>query len=155
GTLAVTRRYYDPYGNQIGTPPSSWPGDRGFVGGTTDAATGLTNLGAREYNPVTGAFISPDPLITPYHPQDLNPYAYAGDSPATNSDPSGALWGPGMGPDPCSIGPPHCGRPSGGGGNGGYGRTSPPPWDYYGQPHDVRSPLIDGPPPVTVTRTVR
>jgi YD repeat-containing protein len=49
-SLAVTRRYYDPYGNQIGTPPSSWPGAEGFAGGTADPATGLTDLGARKYN---------------------------------------------------------------------------------------------------------
>jgi len=90
-TLAVTRRYYDPYGKQIGTPPSSWPGNEGFVGGTTDPATGLTNLGAREYNPSTGAFISPDALLDPSNPQDLNAYAYAGDDPSTDSDPSGAM----------------------------------------------------------------
>ena len=90
-TLAVTRRYYDPYGKQIGTPPSSWPGNKGFVGGTTDPATGLTNLGAREYNPSTGAFISPDSLLDPNNPQDLDAYAYAGDDPATDSDSSGAM----------------------------------------------------------------
>jgi RHS repeat-associated protein len=90
-TLAVTRRYYDPYGNLAGAPPSSWPGTKGFVGGTADPATGLTNLGAREYDPVAGAFISPDPLITPYNPQDLNAYAYAQDNPSTHADPSGQL----------------------------------------------------------------
>ncbi len=30
-----------------------------FVGGTTDTLTGLTNLGAREYNPAT--FLTTDP----------------------------------------------------------------------------------------------
>jgi RHS repeat-associated protein len=88
-TLAATDRYYDPYGNPVGTPPSSWPGTKGFVGGTTDAAPGLTNLGAREYDPATSSFISPDPLVNPYDPQDLN--AYATDDPATDSDPSGAM----------------------------------------------------------------
>jgi RHS repeat-associated protein len=89
-TLDVTRRYYDPYGNPIGSAPSSWPGSKGFVGGTADPATGYTNLGAREYSPGIGQFISPDPLINPYDPQDLNAYAYATDNPATDSDPSGA-----------------------------------------------------------------
>jgi RHS repeat-associated protein len=62
-----------------------------FVGGANDTATGLTDLGAREYQPGTGSFISPDPLLNPYDPQDLNAYAYAADNPATNSDPSGAM----------------------------------------------------------------
>jgi RHS repeat-associated protein len=88
----VNRRYYDPYGNPIGTPPGAWPGTKGFVGGTNDPATTLTNLGAREYNPATGSFLSPDPLLLPYNPQDLNPYAYSADNPSTNSDPSGELF---------------------------------------------------------------
>jgi RHS repeat-associated protein len=91
-SLAVTRRYYDPYGNARGTVPASFPaGEKGFVGGAADTATGLTDLGAREYQPSSGSFISPDPLLTPYNPQDLNAYAYAADNPSTNSDPSGAL----------------------------------------------------------------
>ncbi len=89
-TQAVTRRYYDPYGNPIGSAPSSWPGTKGFVGGSADPSTGLTDLGAREYQPATGAFISPDPLLTPYDPQDLNAYSYASGNPSTDSDPSGA-----------------------------------------------------------------
>jgi RHS repeat-associated protein len=89
-TQAVTRRHYDPYGNPLGAPPATWPGDRGFIGGTNDPATGLTNLGVREYNPATSTFLTTDPLLTPYNPQDLNPYAYAAGNPATNSDPTGA-----------------------------------------------------------------
>jgi RHS repeat-associated protein len=67
-SLAATRRYFDPYGNPVGAAATAWPGTRGFVGGTADAATGLTNLGAREYNPGGAAFISPDPLVNPYQP---------------------------------------------------------------------------------------
>jgi RHS repeat-associated protein len=112
-TLAVTQRFYDPYGNVIGTPPPTWPGEQGFVGGTTDPATGLTNLNAREYQPGTGSFISPDPLLNPSEPQDLNSYAYAGDNPSTDSDPSGqcmASWCPppparGSNPHPSPYGP--------------------------------------------------
>jgi RHS repeat-associated protein len=90
-TLAVTERFYDPYGNGVGAPAPTWPGDEGFQGGTADAATGLTDLGAREYDSGTSSFISPDPLLDPTNPQDLNPYAYAGDSPPTEEDPSGQM----------------------------------------------------------------
>src|SRR6185437_5826370 len=91
-TLAATRRYYDPYGNPRGTTPSSFPtGQKGFVGGTSDTTTGLTDLGAREYQPGTGSFISPDPILDSGDPQHLNAYAYAADNPATESDPTGAL----------------------------------------------------------------
>ena len=89
--LTATRRYYDPYGNPAGTAPPGWPGTRGFAGGTADPATGLASLGAREYNPATGSFISPDPLLDPGQPQDLNAYAYALDDPASSADPSGLM----------------------------------------------------------------
>jgi RHS repeat-associated protein len=104
-TLAVTRRYFDPYGNPVGTLPGSWPGTKGFVNGTADTATGLTNLGLREYRPATGSFLSTDPLLSPYNPQDLNPFAYAADNPSTNSDPSGAM--PSCGDASCARGFEH------------------------------------------------
>jgi RHS repeat-associated protein len=91
-TLAVTRRYFDPYGNTIGATPSSWPGgQKGFVNGTADpaASTGLTDLGSREYQATTASFISPDSILNTYDPQDLNPYAYSNDNPASYSDPTG------------------------------------------------------------------
>jgi RHS repeat-associated protein len=100
----VTRRYYDPYGNPLGAAPGSWPGTKGFVGGTADAATGLTNLGAREYSPGTGSFLTTDPVLDPYDPQDLNPYAYAADNPATSSDPTGMCDSAGCPKDPCGPG---------------------------------------------------
>jgi RHS repeat-associated protein len=91
-TLAVTNRYYDPYGNPRGTTPSSFPsGEKGFVGGTSDTDTGLTDLGAREYQPGTGSFVTTDSVLKPYDPQDLNPYTYATDNPATFSDPTGEM----------------------------------------------------------------
>jgi hypothetical protein len=31
-TLAVTRRYFDPYGNPAGTAPSSWPDSDAYLG---------------------------------------------------------------------------------------------------------------------------
>jgi RHS repeat-associated protein len=96
-TLSVTRRWYDPYGNLIGTPPSAFPaGEQGFIGGTADAATSLTSLGVREYQPATGSFISTDSLLNPFDPQDLDPYAYAEDDPATRSDPTGTSTLPGV-----------------------------------------------------------
>jgi RHS repeat-associated protein len=93
-TLNVTRRYYDPYGNLIGASGAWTGGQQGFVNGISDTATGLTDLGAREYQPQTGSFISPDLLLNPQDPQDLNAYSYSNDNPATYSDPTGLcpLW---------------------------------------------------------------
>ncbi|MFE9412978.1 polymorphic toxin-type HINT domain-containing protein [Streptomyces sp. NPDC006704] len=87
----ATQRRTTPFGEDRGTPPSSWAGTKGFVGGTKDVSTGLTHLGAREYDPTTGRFVSVDPVLDGTNPQSLNGYAYANNSPVTSSDPSG-LW---------------------------------------------------------------
>jgi RHS repeat-associated protein len=65
---SLTRRRHDPYGNTRGTLPGTWPGDRAFVGQTKDA-TGLTHLGAREYDPAIGRFVSADPVMDLRNPQ--------------------------------------------------------------------------------------
>ncbi len=89
-TLAVTRRAYTPFGEaRAGDAAGPWPGDKGFVGGTQDTTTGLTNLGAREYDPALGRFLSPDPLLVNDDPQQWNGYAYADNNPVDNADPSG------------------------------------------------------------------
>lgn len=86
----VAKRRTLPYGEQRGTTAGTWaPGmDKGFVGGTSDP-TGLTHLGAREYDPFTGRFLSVDPMLNENDPQSMNNYAYAGNSPVTQSDPTG------------------------------------------------------------------
>ncbi|MGX7826076.1 RHS repeat-associated core domain-containing protein [Actinokineospora sp. 24-640] len=90
GTLAVTKRRQLPFGGPRGGA-SAFPGERGFVGGAQDASTGLTHLGAREYDPDTGRFISVDPVLDSGDPQQLNGYTYSNNSPITKSDPSGLL----------------------------------------------------------------
>ncbi|MFE2239953.1 polymorphic toxin-type HINT domain-containing protein [Streptomyces virginiae] len=92
--LAHVRRPADPFGNERGTQPSpgTWAGDKGFVGGTKEESTGLTLLGAREYDPTTGRFISPDPIIEPGDPQQWNAYAYSNNDPVNKADPSGLRY---------------------------------------------------------------
>ncbi|MEV2273261.1 RHS repeat domain-containing protein [Nonomuraea africana] len=90
GELAVRRT--TPFGENRGSPPPWWPGQRGFVGGTQDATTGLIHLGAREYDPKNGRFLSVDPVIDDVDPQQLNAYAYANNSPVSMSDPDGQLF---------------------------------------------------------------
>jgi RHS repeat-associated protein len=87
-TLAVQRRRSMPYGEPRGPQATDWKGTKGFVGGTTDD-TGLTHLGAREYDPTIGRFISDDPITDFTDPQQLNGYAYSNNNPTTLSDPSG------------------------------------------------------------------
>ncbi|MBT2479441.1 RHS repeat-associated core domain-containing protein, partial [Streptomyces sp. ISL-94] len=88
-TLQVQRRGAKPFGEERGIKPAAWPGERGFVGGTQDKTTGLTHLGAREYDPSLGRFLSVDPVLVPEATQALNAYSYANNSPLTDSDPSG------------------------------------------------------------------
>ncbi|MFJ4674075.1 polymorphic toxin-type HINT domain-containing protein [Kitasatospora purpeofusca] len=110
--MTVTRRPTDPFGNPRGTQPatSEWAGTKGFVGGSKDDTTGLTNLGARQYNTATGRFINPDLLLEVTSPQQWNSYAYSNNDPINSSDPSGLcradicgpgtpIGGTGSGPD--------------------------------------------------------
>ncbi|GGQ56289.1 RHS repeat-associated core domain-containing protein [Couchioplanes azureus] len=108
-TMAATRRRTTPFGEPRGAVPS-WPDRKGFVGGTADP-TGLTHLGAREYDPTTGRFISVDPLVDPGDPQTLHPYAYANNNPISFSDPEGLAFDPKNGGGGIRFG--------GGGGRGG------------------------------------
>ncbi|RKR88587.1 intein/RHS repeat-associated protein [Micromonospora pisi] len=87
-SLDVIRRRSTPFGEPRGTQPTTWPSQKGFVGGTQDP-TGLTHLGAREYDPTTGRFISVDPVIDTADPQQINGYAYSYNSPVTFTDPDG------------------------------------------------------------------
>lgn len=83
-----TWRQSDPYGNSRGTT-ATWVDNRTFLDKTTDTTTGLTDVGAREYDPTLGRFISLDPLFENTSPQELGGYTYAGDNPVTFSDPTG------------------------------------------------------------------
>ncbi|MCZ0991799.1 polymorphic toxin-type HINT domain-containing protein [Streptomyces diastatochromogenes] len=88
-TYAVTKRYSTPFGAPRGTKPTSWPDDKAFLGKPTDDTTGLTHVGAREYDPTIGQFISVDPLLELDKHQTLNGYSYGAQNPTTQSDPSG------------------------------------------------------------------
>ncbi|MEV1005393.1 polymorphic toxin-type HINT domain-containing protein [Nonomuraea sp. NPDC050202] len=141
-TQQLTQRRTLPFGAPRGTPPLAWPGTRGFVGGIDDTkATGLVHLGAREYDPALGRFLSVDPILDLSEPQKHQGYAYAGHNPLTFSDPSGLDYGCGSGAGSCEYGaggvnkrpgdssipsaPPGTGggmhAPRGGGGGGGGG----------------------------------
>ena len=107
----LTQRRTLPFGDIRGNRPSSWPGVQGFVGGVDDSdSTGLQHLGAREYDPATGRFVSVDPILTPSDPQALNGYSYSNNSPVTFSDPDGlrCMHGaPGGGADGICAGTPN------------------------------------------------
>ena len=97
----VVRRTFDPYGNQVGqvtttssttgttTTSGAWPDQHGFLNDPVDSSTGLTNIGARQYDATTGRFVSVDPQLNPGDPQSMTGYAYADNNPVTESDPTG------------------------------------------------------------------
>jgi RHS repeat-associated protein len=88
--LALSQRRSLPFGGSRGTETGTWPGTKGFVGGTDDTdTTGLVHLGAREYDPAIGRFISVDPVLDVTDSQQMNGYNYANNSPVTLSDPDG------------------------------------------------------------------
>ena len=135
-----TWRQQTPYGAPRGQS-AAWVDNRSFLNKPADPSTGLDIVGARDYDPTTGRFISIDPLLEATSPQELGGYTYGADNPITNADPTGlhpcgdTCGGPGSGTAPgtgpsspggwqCGCGngkpPTHSGGGgSGGGGNGG------------------------------------
>lgn len=59
-----TKRYTTPFGAARGATAGTWPDDKTFLGKPTDTGTNLTHVGAREYDPTLGQFISVDPLLS-------------------------------------------------------------------------------------------
>ncbi|MFI1941235.1 HNH/ENDO VII family nuclease [Streptomyces purpureus] len=88
-TQAISRRKTTIFGAPRGTQPTNWRGDKGFVGGTKDPDTTLTHLGAREYDPNIGRFISVDPVLDFNDPQQTHGYTYGNNNPVAFSDPTG------------------------------------------------------------------
>ncbi|WP_149261394.1 polymorphic toxin type 17 domain-containing protein [Actinomadura sp. K4S16] len=125
----LNQRRSTPFGEDRGAIVGIWPTamDKGFVGGTKDN-TGLTHLGAREYDPATGRFISVDPVLDPADPQQLNGYSYADNNPVTSADPSGLCP-----PDRCGKGVMNVGHKTPAKG-GGCGLDCGDPYPQYNWP---------------------
>jgi RHS repeat-associated protein len=108
-THTASRRRVNPFGVLRNNP--AWPTTRSFVGGygNNTIATGMVHLGAREYDPAIGRFMSVDPLLAPKDPQSLTGYGYASNNPVTLADSSGKMpseEGAGCGGCSPSSGPP-------------------------------------------------
>ena len=101
---SVAARYsYDPYGTTVSADESGLrqPNIIRYTGGALDQATGLTKLGQRYDNPALGAFTQQDASQILANPSNGNLYAYAGDNPTNNIDPTGN--------DFCTFRPSACG----------------------------------------------
>jgi RHS repeat-associated protein len=78
-----------PFGTNRGSGTTTWPDDKAFLGKTADADTGLSHIGAREYDPAIGQFTNVDPLLQVDIPQTLNGYPYASQNLVSHVDPGG------------------------------------------------------------------
>ncbi|KPI04195.1 RHS repeat-associated core domain containing protein-containing protein [Actinobacteria bacterium OK074] len=83
----------DPFGGER-SETTNWRSQRGYVGGDDDAGSGLVHLGAREYDPATGRFLSADPVLDLADPVQMNGYVYCENNPVTYADPSGLASAP-------------------------------------------------------------
>jgi RHS repeat-associated protein len=89
GGNVVQRAHYRPYGERLETIATLMT-SKGFIGERDDPETALNYLHARYLDPKLGRFITPDPSEDPTQPGvGLNRYAYAGDNPISQLDPSG------------------------------------------------------------------
>jgi RHS repeat-associated protein len=86
GTV-IERNDYEPYGAIIGKP--NYQGI-GYTGHVQDAATGLTYMQQRYYDPMVGRFLSVDPVTALSSPVGMfNRYKYAANNPYRFVDPDG------------------------------------------------------------------
>lgn len=94
GNVVGTTKY-DAFGQPVdATGDMSLPADAGgdfrFHGQWIEAATGLYDLRARDYDPVTGRFLAPDPAEPDlFEPESLNRYQFANSNPYFFADPTG------------------------------------------------------------------
>ncbi|MCD9008216.1 hypothetical protein LDO31_18665, partial [Luteimonas sp. XNQY3] len=84
---AIESSEYEPYGQLVN---KALPDGPGFTGHVQDAATGLTNMQQRYYDPTIGLFLSVDPVTAFSSPiSQFHRYRYANSNPYTFTDPDG------------------------------------------------------------------
>lgn len=83
----IERREYEPFGAQLTPALSDGPG---YTGHVQDAATGLTYMQQRYYDPQIGRFLSVDPVTADGNTGgNFNRYWYANNNPYRFTDPDG------------------------------------------------------------------
>ena len=76
-----------------GANPAGFGAVNGYIGKLADTQSKLTQVGARELDPVLGVFTAPDPILDTSNPGTFTPYGYSAGDPINFSDPSGLLRG--------------------------------------------------------------
>ena len=80
---------YTPFGEKLNNPSANYD-DTGFTGHIEDAASGLTYMQARYYDPRLGRFLSNDPVgFSEGGPAYFNRYMYVANDPINMTDPTG------------------------------------------------------------------
>ncbi|MBB5877737.1 RHS repeat-associated core domain-containing protein [Xanthomonas sp. 3498] len=98
---SVERSEYEPYGNLLNHPVEDGPG---YTGHIMDAATKLTYMQQRYYDPDIGRFPSVDPVgPNPNTGVNFNRYKYASNNPFRFTDPDGRYDCTASGGGPCSV----------------------------------------------------
>ncbi|MEJ1095430.1 MULTISPECIES: RHS repeat-associated core domain-containing protein [unclassified Pseudoxanthomonas] len=83
----IERSEYAPYGELLNRPLTDGPG---YTGHVQDAATGLTYMQQRYYDPQVGRFLSVDPVTaSTANGSNFNRYKYASINPYLFVDPDG------------------------------------------------------------------
>jgi RHS repeat-associated protein len=85
--VVVERNEYEPYGDDLAGVKDG----PGFTGHVSDAATGLSYMQQRYYDPQVGRFLSVDPVTADSSGGNFNRYWYANNNPYKFTDPDGRL----------------------------------------------------------------
>jgi RHS repeat-associated protein len=85
GTVVATYTY-DPYGNLLGST-GSVSSPLGFGAAYTDVETGFLYLVNRYYDPLTGQFLTVDPMVD----ETNQPFGYTDGDPINEIDPEGSV----------------------------------------------------------------
>jgi len=91
----LDHRVFGTWGALLHDSNPSFELELGFAGGIQDAATGFVRFGRRDYDPLSGRWLSPDPAHLAGG--SINLYRYAENDPISNRDSSGRLTAGGSG----------------------------------------------------------
>jgi RHS repeat-associated protein len=92
GNITATFEYtpYGTYAPQGTSAPGPTPNGPGYTGHVNDPETNLVYMQARYYDPVTGRFLSVDPIASSSgNVFNFNRFKYANNNPIVNTDPDG------------------------------------------------------------------